>query len=63
MDLRYIYNGVELSYSVAGEGDTILLLHGWGCDRNICVATVAARKQEDVVIGGNNRTKRENHQR
>ena len=39
MDARYKYEGIELAYSVEGEGDTVILLHGWGCDRNIWVAT------------------------
>ena len=39
MDARYKYGGIELSYSIEGEGDTILLLHGWGCDKNIWQAT------------------------
>ncbi|MBR5133118.1 MAG: alpha/beta hydrolase [Alistipes sp.] len=39
MDARYTYEGVELGYSIEGQGDTIILLHGWGCDRNIWKAT------------------------
>ena len=39
MDARYTYEGIELAYSVEGQGDTIILLHGWGCDRNIWKAT------------------------
>ena len=39
MDARYTYDGIELAYSIEGEGDTIILLHGWGCDRNIWKAT------------------------
>ena len=35
MDVSYKYDGVELSYSVEGDGDTVVLLHGWGCDRTI----------------------------
>lgn len=35
MDARYTYDSVSLAYSIEGEGDTILLLHGWGCDRTI----------------------------
>ena len=50
MDLRYIYNGVELSYSVAGEGDTILLLHGWGCDRNIWGETAEMLSRSHRVV-------------
>lgn len=40
MDKGYTYKGVELSYSVVGQGDTIILLHGWGCDRTIWGDTV-----------------------
>ena len=39
MDARYKYEGVELAYCIEGEGDTVMLLHGWGCDRNIWKAT------------------------
>lgn len=39
MDKWYQYGDIRLSYSVEGEGDTIVLLHGWGCDRNIWMAT------------------------
>ena len=35
MDARYRYNDIELAYTVEGEGDTVILLHGWGCDHNI----------------------------
>lgn len=40
MDRRYTYNDIELAYRVEGEGDTVLLLHGWGCDSNIWQSTV-----------------------
>ena len=39
MDARYTYQNTELAYSIEGEGDTVLLLHGWGCDANIWRAT------------------------
>lgn len=39
MDLRYTYDGVELAYTIEGEGDDVVLLHGWGCDSSIWVAT------------------------
>lgn len=35
MDGRYTYDGIELAYHIEGEGDTIMLLHGWGCDGTI----------------------------
>jgi pimeloyl-ACP methyl ester carboxylesterase len=40
MDMRYTYDGIELAYSIEGQGDTVVLLHGWGCDRNIWRPTV-----------------------
>lgn len=39
MDARYKYDGVELAYSIEGQGDVVVLLHGWGCDRTIWRAT------------------------
>ena len=35
MDARYKYDDITLSYSIEGEGDTVMLLHGWGCDKSI----------------------------
>ena len=40
MDCRYKYQDVELAYTIEGEGDTVILLHGWGCDGNIWRATI-----------------------
>ena len=39
MDKCYTYGGVKLAYSIEGEGDALLLLHGWGCDRGIWKST------------------------
>lgn len=39
MDVRYRYDDIELCYSIEGEGETILLLHGWGCDKSIWMPT------------------------
>ena len=50
MDARYKYDGIELAYSVEGEGDTVMLLHGWGCDRNIWVATREWLKRSKRVV-------------
>ena len=50
MDLRYTYDGVELAYSVEGQGDTIVLLHGWGCERNIWRPTVEFLRSDYRVI-------------
>lgn len=38
-EARYKYEGVELAYTMMGEGDTVILLHGWGCDASIWGAT------------------------
>lgn len=50
MDARYKYEDIELAYSVEGEGDTVLLLHGWGCDRNIWMATREWLKRSKRVV-------------
>ena len=50
MDKRYTYNSVELAYSVEGEGDALLLLHGWGCDRNIWKATAEFLRDHFMVV-------------
>lgn len=50
MDARYTYDNVELAYSIEGEGDTIFLLHGWGCDRNIWKQTVELLRNHFRVV-------------
>lgn len=35
MELSFEYKDIKLAYMVEGEGDTIVLLHGWGCDKSI----------------------------
>lgn len=50
MDMRYTYNDIELAYSVEGEGDTVLLLHGWGCDHNIWRPTIELLKGAYRVV-------------
>ncbi len=35
MENSYRYDGITLRYDIEGEGETLLLLHGWGCDREI----------------------------
>lgn len=35
MEKSYTYDRITLRYDDDGEGDTLLLLHGWGCDRNV----------------------------
>lgn len=50
MDYRYKYNGIELSYSVEGEGDAVVLLHGWGCDKSIWKSSIEALRSNFRVV-------------
>ncbi len=50
MDASYKYGDIELCYSVEGEGDTIILMHGWGCDRTIWANTVLLLKNRYRVV-------------
>ena len=50
MDARFTYNNIELAYTIEGEGDTVVLLHGWGCDHTIWQATTEALKNRFRVI-------------
>lgn len=50
MDARYTYDNIELAYSIEGEGDTIFLLHGWGCDRNIWNVTSEMLREHFRVV-------------
>ena len=50
MDARFTYNNIELAYTIEGEGDTVVLLHGWGCDHTIWQATTDMLKQHYRVI-------------
>jgi pimeloyl-ACP methyl ester carboxylesterase len=50
MDARFTYNNIELAYTIEGEGDTVVLLHGWGCDHTIWHATTELLKQHFRVI-------------
>ena len=50
MDCRYKYNDLELAYSVEGEGDAVVLLHGWGCDKSIWKSSVEALQQHFRVV-------------
>lgn len=50
MDARFTYNNIELAYTIEGEGDTIVLLHGWGCDHTIWQATTEMLKEHFRVI-------------
>ena len=35
MDKNFTYDGITLHYTDCGEGQPLLLLHGWGCDGTI----------------------------
>ena len=50
MDCRYKYNGIELSYSIEGEGDAVVLLHGWGCDKSIWKSSIEALQLHFRVV-------------
>jgi pimeloyl-ACP methyl ester carboxylesterase len=50
MDTRFTYNGIDLAYSVDGEGDVVVLLHGWGCDRHIWKSTSQLLVQHFKVV-------------
>ena len=50
MECRYKYNGIELSYSIEGEGDVIVLLHGWGCDKHIWKSSVEQLQSHFRVV-------------
>jgi pimeloyl-ACP methyl ester carboxylesterase len=41
MDKFFTYKGVNLHYTDKGDGQALLLLHGWGCDCNIFGAAKA----------------------
>ena len=50
MDARFTYNNIELAYTIEGEGDTVVLLHGWGCDHTIWNATANILKGNYKVV-------------
>ena len=50
MDARFRYNNIELAYTSEGEGDVVVLLHGWGCDHTIWQTTTDMLKQHFRVI-------------
>lgn len=50
MDCRYKYNGIELSYSIEGEGDAVVLLHGWGCDKSIWKSSIEVLSSNFCVV-------------
>lgn len=50
MDARFTYHDIELAYTIEGEGDVVVLLHGWGCDHSIWQATIDALVPHRKVI-------------
>ncbi|MBQ8695771.1 MAG: hypothetical protein IJ513_09060 [Bacteroidaceae bacterium] len=33
--MTFLYNNINVNINVAGEGEPVLLLHGWGCTGEI----------------------------
>ena len=33
--MTYSYNDININIEVAGEGEPVLLLHGWGCSHQV----------------------------
>ncbi|MBQ8493571.1 MAG: alpha/beta hydrolase [Alistipes sp.] len=50
MDGRYTYDGIELAYTAEGEGEVVVLLHGWGCDASIWRPTIELLKGHYRVV-------------
>ena len=50
MDYKYRYNDIDLAYSVEGEGDAVVLLHGWGCDKSIWKSSIEALQSHFRVV-------------
>ena len=50
MECVYKYNGLQLAYSVEGEGDAVVMLHGWGCDKSIWKSSVEMLRQHFRVV-------------
>jgi pimeloyl-ACP methyl ester carboxylesterase len=46
----YEYNDLKLAYSVEGEGDAVVFLHGWGCDKSIWKSSVEALRSHFKVV-------------
>lgn len=43
--MKELINGTEICYQTAGEGDEkVLLLHGWGCDKNLMIPVADSLK-------------------
>lgn len=50
MDCRYKYNDINIAYSVEGEGDAVVMLHGWGCDKSIWKRSVEMLQRHFRVV-------------
>jgi pimeloyl-ACP methyl ester carboxylesterase len=50
MDCRYKYNDIDIAYSVEGEGDAVVMLHGWGCDKSIWKRSVEMLQRHFRVV-------------
>lgn len=50
MDCRYKYNDIDIAYSVEGEGDAVVMLHGWGCDKSIWKRSVEMLQRHFLVV-------------
>lgn len=50
MDCRYKYNNIDIAYSVEGEGDAVVMLHGWGCDKSIWKRSVEMLQRHFRVV-------------
>jgi pimeloyl-ACP methyl ester carboxylesterase len=50
MELSFVYDDIKLSYVVEGEGDTVILLHGWGCDASVWRATMELLRDNFRVV-------------
>lgn len=50
MDAIFTYQNIELAYTIEGEGDVVVLLHGWGCDHTIWRQTTDMLKNSHKVI-------------
>jgi competence ComEA-like helix-hairpin-helix protein len=46
----YEYNDLKIAYSVEGEGDAVVFLHGWGCDKSIWKSSVEALRSHFKVV-------------
>ena len=50
MRSKTVVDGLEVSYIDIGEGDPVLLLHGWGCTADHWRGVIAALGEEHRVI-------------